>query len=91
MTSVVKALQELFSAQHGLQINVVHFNVAAASCPWLTACWLFSEALHLSHLAIQWGELVGTVDTTMKPGDSYLLQISFRLYMLLHSVRNGFA
>ena len=49
-----EVVEELFAAQSGLRINVVHFNVAAAAstCPWFAATWLFSEALRLGHLAV---------------------------------------
>eukprot|EP00434_Breviolum_minutum_P023502 symbB.v1.2.020732.t1/scaffold1754.1/size102984/7 len=41
-----KALEELFRTRL-VRLNVVHFNVVAASCPWSTASWLLAEAAHL--------------------------------------------
>lgn len=38
--------QELFRTRL-VRLNVVHFNVVAASCPWSTASWLLAEAAHL--------------------------------------------
>eukprot|EP00435_Cladocopium_sp_Y103_P060459 s21_g22.t1 len=58
-----EVVEELFTAHSGLQLNVVHFNVAAAAstCPWFAASWLFSRALCIQQDVISYS-------TEMKAG-----------------------
>ncbi|CAK9117296.1 unnamed protein product [Durusdinium trenchii] len=42
-----KALQELFFAQKGLQINVLHFNALAGACSWPVASKILQVARNL--------------------------------------------